>query len=230
MSTKFILKLLFGAVILPVATGFAQPEYRVGALPAVNLNIKLKRNWSINSRIESRQQFESGIHGVESIREYDYLLTDVSLQVARKVGLNGRVGGGYLLRFGSGELAHRFIQQYAFVQKKSGYRLAHRVMTDQTISNLEDLELRFRYRLTLEVPFNGEAVDPGEFYFKVSNEFVNSLQTNIYDLENRFVPLIGYETRKKFKIETGLDYRVDGFFNQSTRHSYWYSLNFFFEI
>jgi hypothetical protein len=217
-------------VILPVATGFAQPEYRVGALPAVNLNVKLKKNWSINSRIESRQQFESGIHRVESIREYDYLLTDVSLQVARKVGLNGRVGGGYLLRFGSGELAHRFIQQYAFVQKKSGYRLAHRVMTDQTISNLEDLELRFRYRLTLEVPFNGEAVDPGEFYFKVSNEFVNSLQTNIYDLENRFVPLIGYETRKKFKIETGLDYRVDGFFNQSTRHSYWYSLNFFFEI
>ncbi len=230
MSTKFILCLLFASVLLPSSRMLAQPEYRVGALPAVNLNVKLKKDWSINSRIESRQQFENGIHGVVSNREYDYLLTDVSLQVARKIGLNGRVGGGYLLRFGSGELAHRFIQQYAFVQKKSGYRMAHRLMTDQTISNIEDLELRFRYRFTIEVPFSGESVDPGEFYFKGSNEFVNSIQTGVYDLENRFVPLIGYETRRKFKVETGIDYRVDGFFNQSTRHSYWYSLNFFFEI
>jgi hypothetical protein len=208
----------------------AQTTFQFGALPALNINRKLKNDWSLNAKIESRQLFLRGeVNGI-SENKYNYVLTDYSLITAKKVGLNSRIAAGYLIRIEGEEIFHRFIQQFIVVQKFSGFRLAHRFLSDQTYSALEAPDFRLRYRITTELPLNGESVDPGEFYLKVNNEYVNSLQGGEYDLEIRIVPLLGYDLSSNFKLESGLDYRINSFLNQSTRHSYWLSLNLFLEI
>lgn len=208
----------------------AQSTYQFGVLPSVNLNKKMKNNWSLNTKLESRQLFQRGEFNGTTDKEYNYVLTDMSLIAAKKVGLNSRISGGYLIRLEDGDFFHRFIQQYVVVQNLSGWRLAHRIMSDQTFSKIEKPEIRLRYRITSEIPLNGEAVDPGEFYLKLNNEYVNSFQAKEYDLEIRLIPLLGYDITDNFKIESGLDYRVNSFFNNSTRHSYWMNFNLFIEI
>ncbi len=208
----------------------AQSTYRVGAMPSLNLNSKLKNDWSLNMKIESRQLIQSGRFNDDADKNYKYVLTDFSLISAKKIGLNSRLAGGYLIRVEDGELFHRFLQQYIIVQSMTGFRLAHRFASDQTFSDSEKPEYRVRYRIASEIPLNGESVDPGEFYLKINNEYLNIFQESEYDLEIRLVPLLGYDFTDSFKIETGLDYRVSSFLNDNTRHSFWMSLNLFIEI
>lgn len=208
----------------------AQDAYQFGGLPSLNLNNKFKNDWSLNTKIESRQLFQTReLNGIVD-KNYEYLLTDFSLIAAKSVGLNSRVAGGYLIRVEDRELFHRFIQQYIIVQKLSGYRLAHRFLSDQTFSKSEKPEIRLRYRITAEIPLDGQEVDQGEFYVKINNEYVNSLQAMEYDLEIRLIPLLGYDMADNFKIETGLDYRVNSFLKNKPEHNYWITLNFFIEI
>lgn len=211
-------------------TAYAQSSFQAGTIPSLNFNKKMKNDWSLNSKIESRLVFQRGEFDGDIDNSFNYALTDFSLIGAKKVGLNARIGGGYLIRFREGNVYHRFIQQYVIVQKLTGFRLAHRFLSDQTFSASEEPEFRLRYRITSEIPLNGESVDPGELYLKINNEYINSLQAGAYDLEIRLVPLLGYDITERFKIETGIDYRVNSFLTDDTRHSYWMSLNFFVEI
>lgn len=208
----------------------SQSTYQFGALPSLNLNRKLENDWSLNAKLESRQLFRRGVINGNTEKEYDYILTDFSLIAAKKVGLNSRIAAGYLIRFEDAEVFHRFIQQYVIIQKMSGYRLAHRLLSDQTFSGVEKPEIRFRYRITAEIPLNGESVDPGEFYLKLNNEYINSFQAMDYDLEIRLIPLLGFDITENYKIESGLDYRVNSFLNNKTRHSYWMTFNLFIDI
>jgi hypothetical protein len=208
----------------------AQNTFQLGTLPSMNFNKKLKNDWSLNSKIESRLLLQRGEIDGDVDKNFNYVLTDFSLIVAKKIGLNSRISGGYLIRFEDVDLYHRFIQQYVIVQNLSGFRLAHHFLSDQTFSASEESEFRLRYRITSELPLNGESVDPGEFYFKINHEYINSLQARRYDLEIRLVPLLGYDISDRFKIETGVDYRLNSFLTNTTRHSYWMTLNLFVEI
>jgi hypothetical protein len=210
---------------------YAQNAFQFGGLPSLNLNSKLKHAWSFNTKIESRQLFQQRELAGEAVaRKYEYVLTDFSFIAAKKVGLNSRIAGGYLIRFEDDAILHRFIQQYVVVQKLSGFRLAHRFLSDQTFSQRENPDFRIRYRVSSEIPLNGESVDPGEFYLKINHEYINSLQANEYDLEIRLVPLLGYDLSNRYKLEVGLDYRVSSFLRNETSHRYWAALNFFVEI
>lgn len=208
----------------------AQSTYQVGTLPSINLNKKLKNDWSLNFKIESRQLIQQGDFKVNVNKNFEYVLTDYSLIAAKKVGLNSRIAGGYLIRFRGGELIHRTIQQYSIVQKRIGYRLGHRFVSDQTFSSNENSTFRLRYRLTPEIPLNGQSVDLKEFYIKINNELLNSFQNSEYDLEIRIIPLLGYHIAGSNKIETGVDYRVNSFLTNNSRHTFWLSLNWFIEM
>jgi hypothetical protein len=211
-------------------TTLAQSTYQVGGLPSINLNYKLNNGWSLNFKTESRQLLQKGTFNGDSNKSYEYVLTDYSLIAAKKIGLNSRISGGYLLRFREGEATHRFIQQYTITQKLPHLRLSHRVVTDQTFSPAEATEYRLRYRLATEIPLNGQSADPKEFYLKIGNEYLNTVQDADFDIEIRLVSLLGYAMTEDHKIEVGLDYRVNSFLNHSARHSFWASLNWFIEI
>lgn len=219
MKTKII---FWGVLHFLFNTAFGQNKLEKGLLPSLNINDNLKNNFSVNYRIESRYLSEESSFKNRSQKKYEYILTDFSVILAKKIGLHSRISGGYLLRFKEGEeIIKRYIQQLSSTNLFSNYNVAHRFVTDQTFSKNEAAQYRFRYRVSAEIPLNGFSLNNKEFYFRLNNEYLNSLQNNRYDLEIRLVPLLGYAMNEKDKIELGLDYRVNSFLKDTGQHTIW---------
>jgi len=165
--------------------------------------------------------------GVDELEEPQYLLTDLSLLVSRKVGLMHVISGGYLIRIREGELIHRSILQYVRIGRLGSLRDAHRLVADQTYAEAEKVLLRFRYRISLEIPMSGEELDRNEFYIKMNHEYLNAFQDGQYDLEIRMVPVAGYNFSDLNKMEMGVDYRLSRFMDGPPRHVVWFTANWF---
>lgn len=202
----------------------------MGTLPSININKKVKNDWSYNVKLEARQLLREGDFNGPVNTDFDYVLTDISLITTKKVGLNSRIAGGYLIRLRGEEIIQRTIQQFTTVKRMVGFRLAHRFVSDQTFASAEGPEFRLRYRIGTEIPLNGEAVDPTEFYIKVNNEYLNSWQAKDFDLEIRLVPFLGYAISGNNKIELGLDYRIRSFLDTKTHQNFWVGINWFIEL
>ncbi|MDN5215107.1 DUF2490 domain-containing protein [Fulvivirgaceae bacterium BMA12] len=207
----------------------AQTHTSVGLLPSINYNHKIKRDWDVNFKYESRHFMFQNNPIQQDKLEYDYLLSDFSVLVGRKAGLNSKVTLGVLTRIEPGAMAYRTIQQYIHKAKISTYRVTHRIAADQTFSSHESAEFRLRYRLSAEVPLSGKKVDLKEFYIKLNTETLNSIQNDTYDLEFRVVPNIGYVINKHHKVEFGLDNRFDSFINDQFRFTSWVALNWYYK-
>lgn len=205
----------------------AQNAYRVGMLPQINLNTRLIDSWKLNAKLESRQIFQQGIVGQGEASGYEYALTDLSLVVAHKLYVGSTLAGGYLMRVKEGELIHRFIQQYSFVNDYAAFRMGHRFVADQTLQSNASGLYRFRYRIGLDFALNGQKVDPGEWYLKVTHEYLNVLEAGLYDLEIRLGPVLGHAFTDDNKLEVGLDYRLDAILSGPLRHSLWMRLSWY---
>jgi len=225
MKSLFIL--LFG---FAVAFCGAQNSYQAGFLPSINLNKKLPGDYKLNFKLESRQEIAKGFFNQSSNYSYNYLLTDFSLITAKKIAINKTIAIGYLARLREGELIHRGIQQFIITKAYSGFKLSHRIATDQTFTSSEATEYRFRYRLSSAISLNGQSVDPKEFYLKINNEYLNSFENKDYDLEIRLVPMLGYQFSNTNKLEFGLDYRINAFLKGNTRHRFWLGVNWYLSI
>lgn len=217
---------LFFFILIIYQSIWAQSSFSSGVLPRVRLSSKLTENIKWINGIESRQLFVNNTK--ESSLDYDYVLTDFSSLVSIKIGVNGVLNGGYLLRVEDNKTAHRTIQQYNIVHFYNAYRIGHRFATDQTFSKYEAPEFRTRYRITAEKPLSGDQIDPKEFYVKVSNEYLLSFQNQDTGLEVRVLPFLGYEINTKNKIEIGLDYRLGQLFTSRTENDLWLSFNWFY--
>lgn len=215
-------------VVLLIASSFlvnqAQSNYQMGFLPSLNVNKKLPRDWSLHFKAESRQSL------YQEDFAYKYLQTDLALMAATRIRLNTRVTVGYLLRTDGENIKNRAIQQLSFARRNPFFTLAHRVAMDQTFSSAEATEFRFRYRLSSEIPLEGQFLDTREFFLKVSNEYLNSFQESDYDLEIRGGAYMGYTLFPSSKIELGVDYRADSFINNATRNRLWLGLNFYYSM
>lgn len=209
---------------------WAQSNYELGLLPALNINQKLKKSWGLNYKVESRISGVEGRFSEPAKAETQYLLTDLSVLTSRKVGLNNTLAAGYLLRLENTTVSHRTIQQYTLVSTYNAFRLAQRFSTDQTFSKEEAAEFRLRYRLSFDIPLNGLVVDDREFYLKINNEYLNSLQGGTYGLEIRMVPSLGYAFNDKNKLELGVDYRFSDFLKGPATHTFWLPLSWFISI
>ncbi|MHA7057661.1 DUF2490 domain-containing protein [Aquimarina sp. M1] len=201
----------------------AQTSFTSGLLPKIVLSNKLSNNIKLINSIESRQQLWNVEPGYDF--SYEYLLTDLTTILSYKLSSDKVFNVGYLLRVKKDELIHRSIFQYSIARQLEAVRAAHRFVTDQTFSTVESTEFRLRYRFTIELPFNGYRVDPGEFYLKFNNEYVGSYQSTNTNLEIRIIPFIGYEFTKKNKIEIGPDYRISQLFGPETKNRLWLSIN-----
>jgi len=164
---------------------------------------------------------------LESAWDPGYALTDFILLGSRKVGLAHSVAAGYVFRWRPGDNAHRSVQQFTFVQPHTGVRLAHRIGTDQTFSELEPPVFRVRYRLVAEWPLSGQELDPREPYIKLGNEYLQAWQAGSGDLEIRAIPTLGYAFTDNSKLELGLDYRVNGFVQGAAEQTLWTALQWF---
>ena len=207
-----------------------QHSFRLGLLPAVNINKKVAEDWSLNLKAESRGILNEGVFSEPSGGRFEYSLTDLSVLVSKKAGLNNSLAGGYLVRFRGAKVHHRFIQQFTIVQKFTAFRLAHRFSADQTLTGEEPLEMRIRYRISTDFPFNGQEVDAREFYMKLNNEYLGAFQGEDFDVEIRIVPVLGFAFNDDNKLEWGLDYRVSSFIDGAPASSFWLAVSWFLRI
>jgi hypothetical protein len=208
----------------------AQSNAQYGVLPALNFNSKIHANWRINAKIEGRQEWYLKKESVVENREARWELVDVSILINKKLGLLNAVGMGYVHRMEGAVVFHRFAQQFTRVSLLGSQRLAHRFLSDQTFSEIEPPEWRLRYRLASEIPLNGASLDRKEWYLKLGNEYVNSVQSKDYDLEIRIMPLIGFEYSEQLKLEAGLDYRIDSFVSGELATTSWWAFNIFWDL
>ena len=206
---------------------FAQHDYRVGWLPQLNFNFPMVDQWRLNAGIESRPLVRTGTFATETDDDWQYSLTDVSIVLARKLGANATFSGGWLLRMNRASVEIRLLQQFSTVREYTALRLGQRFAADQTFAAGADMVLRLRYRLGLELPLNGQRVDPGETYLKLNNEYLNVFQSGNYDLEIRLEPTLGYVINDNSKLETGLSYRLDSFLNDGGRSTFWWELGWY---
>lgn len=194
-----------------LCSGQAQSNYGLGSLLTVNFNQSVSSDWELNFRIESRISAATASSSEDIVWSPEYILSDLALLASRKAGAGGKVAGGYLFRIEGNQTAHRFIQQYARVQRLDGWRLSQRFAADQTIGRADLPEWRLRFRLSAEIPFNGTSVDEGEGYFRMSQETLGKLEGPDADLEFRIVPLMGWVFSESHRLEWGIDYRIDEF-------------------
>jgi hypothetical protein len=212
--------------IVSTAVGLSQSRSDGGLLPSVNL-IHKSKGYAYNFRIESRQFVFNDPPSERSTFTYDYGLTDISGLVSKKVDFDKAVALGYLFRWNGNAIEHRFIQQFIVTRKYTDFKLAHRITTDQTFSQIEAPIYRLRYRVATEFPLSGDNVDVNEFYFKLNHEYLNAVQGSQYDLEIRILPFIGYEIAAGSNIEIGIDYRVNSFLAKETEHRFFLGINWF---
>ncbi|GAA4274849.1 DUF2490 domain-containing protein [Aquimarina gracilis] len=207
---------------------YGQSSFSSGILPKVRVSYKLTDQIKWINGIESRQLLIDDTN--DDSFNYDYVLTDISSLLSFRIGAHGVLNGGYLLRIKDEKLFHRTIQQYNLVFNYDTFRIGHRFATDQTFNSQESVELRGRYRITLEKPLSGNNIDQGEFYLKLGNEYIFKFQDDKSDLEMRVLPFLGYEINTKNKIEIGLDYRLDKLLNSGAENDLWLSINWFYTI
>jgi hypothetical protein len=196
-------------------------------MPVINVNFGLKRGWGINTKFESRQILLTAVDGEENEYNLNYVLTDLSLLASKKVGLNNSLVAGYRARFIDGLVLHEFRQQFTLIRSYSGFRMAYRFMATQMFGSDITPEYRLRFRLTAMIALNGQTVDPKEFYLKISNEYITSIQSDIFNYELRLVPLIGYEFNDNNKLEFGLDYRLSSLFEESLVNTFWINVGWY---
>ncbi len=200
-----------------------QANYRMAVLPEINLNRSFDDRWALNAKLKSRPLLAWGTFG-EGRTVFQYSLTDLSLAAARRVGLGQNLTLGYLLRRTRSDTRHRLFQQYSFVQHLRTFRLGHRLASDQTFAPGAAMELRLRYRLSVELPLSGQQVDPRELYLKASQEQLHDFRGRNYDLELRLTPTLGYVITDRSKLETGLEYRIDNLLQGPSRSTFFWRL------
>lgn len=206
---KYLLVFIFSLITLEV---YSQTAIQSGLLPSVNLNKKLPRDWTINANIESRVYLE---------------LTDMALQVSKKIGYEYTLSAGYLLRASAGEFIQRYIQQFTSVRQCNAYRLGHRVASDQTFEAGERPIFRLRYRLAYELPLNGYRVDLKEAYFKMTNEYMYTFNDLSSEVGLRLGPAIGYVVNEATNLEFGFDYRLNAIFTEEVNNRIWVTTRLF---
>ncbi|WP_274826490.1 DUF2490 domain-containing protein [Maribacter polysaccharolyticus] len=205
----------------------AQSTYELGILPSLNLSKGLEHGYKVSFKLESRQLFKEGFIAMQNDFDHQYVLTDLTTMVAKKVATNKSVALGYLFRLKAGKVLHRGLQQYATTKRYTGFQMSHRFLMDQTFGDSFKTLYRLRYRIGAEIPLSGDKVDPKEPYFKIYHEYVNGLQAGVYDLEVRLCPFIGYVFTSKRKLQFGLDYRIKSFVNDSTFNRFFIGINWF---
>lgn len=206
------------------SVSIAQRVNTYGVLPTYNIKTKLPKDWSANLKIESRQEL------FQENWDYSYQLTEVSLGAAKKIGSKTKVAAGYLISMDNESTDHRLFQQFCYTKKYHSFRLSHRFQTDQTFVKNSSNKYRLRYKISGEIPLSGISIDPKEFYLKIGNEYLNRLKDKEYDLEIRTSGFVGFTASPKYKIELGIDYRLDSFIHEDPRNRYWLGINFYQSI
>ena len=165
-------------------------------------NKKVNSKWNIHHEVQYRN------YNVIGDLEQLLLRTGIGYNLTEG-GNNLLLGYGYIhsenylgqsdIKVSLGE--HRIFQQFISKQKVGKVILQHRYRFEQRFV-ADDIKLRFRYFLGINVPLISLNEDRNPLYVSIYNEiFINSVG-NIYD-RNRLYGGIGYKINDNIKMEFG---------------------------
>jgi hypothetical protein len=199
----------------------------VGISPELNISYRLNDKWKINSKIESFHNIYLPAEDNESSPGHYYEGTDIQFFLSYRINPFFGAAIGYQHSIEPGEKnSNRSIQQISAVHGKNKLKFGHRIRSDQTFYDEDPPKIRFRYRLSMEIPLQGTSLDPGEFYLLASEEILYGIQNKTSDFENRVVLSIGHFFLNKNKLQLGVDYRAD-ISTDLVNQNFWFKLGWF---
>ncbi len=182
----------------------------IGTAPEISLGYKINDQWSLATKTESFHTFYSFDENLDNSWKYNYEGTDIQLFFNYRLNPFWRVALGYQLGTEPQNVPdHRSIQQLTYSRRPEGILFGHRLRTDQTFYADESPQYRIRYRLSVEFPLQGLAIDQREFFIVTSEELILATQNNEVELENRLALWLGYQLLNGNELQTGIDYRID---------------------
>ncbi|MBE0662440.1 MAG: DUF2490 domain-containing protein [Bacteroidales bacterium] len=178
--------------------------------PDLAINFKLNEDYFLNTKIEAFHYFVERDVNDSPIWVSNFDGTDFQLFLTKRLNPYNRVSLGYQYGFEPNDPgSHRIIQQFSTISRPRNLTIGHRLRSDQTFYQEESFKLRLRYRFSLEVPLQGQALDPGEFFLLASEEVLFDYQDSTVGFENRLVFNIGYMIKPSQKLQFGFDLRSE---------------------
>lgn len=200
---NFCLALLFVAPALLSAQGTITRIWE----PSVTHSHSLNDFWRVTGQLTAYQSMDR-LERVEA-----------SVMPLRRLSPRATAGLGYLNRIGTpfestSAIEHRFVLQYGYQHPWSRHQVSHRFRVEERVRESGNVH-RFRYRLSLRSPLQGERLDPKEVYLLTQNEGLASYSENPFSGENRISVHLGYLLPNRQRFEIGLQHRAERLFTDS---------------
>ncbi len=176
--------------------------------PSATYTHKVNDFWSVASQLTAIQS-SVGLERME-----------VSVMPLRRLSPRTTIGLGYLNRVGSpfespSVIENRFTLQYGYQHPWRIHQVSHRFRVEERIRDGEFTH-RFRYRVSLRAPIQGDRIDAGETYWLTQNEGLASFRSGDFSGENRISVHLGYLRQNLQRVEVGLQYRAESLFSRNT--------------
>ena len=209
----------------------AQSLWEGGWLPEISVSHRWSEKWRVSTQLESMQQLYSNGGAGPLDLDYQYIRTDLTAVLSHSLNPNWSLAAGNMFRFSTGDgVTYRSLQQVAYNTRGGAVRFGHRLRTDQTFTPNQPTLWRLRYRLSLEVPLQGQSLDPGEWYWLGSTEQLMRIRRGDSSWEHRLSASLGYYFNARNKLEFGFDYRHDESFFFQSRNRLWTTINYYINL
>lgn len=175
-------------------------------------NKKVNSKWNIHNEIQYRNY--------NAIGDLEQLLLRTGLGYTFNEDKNNvLLGYGYILSENyigdtdekTSVNEHRIFQQFTSKQNIGSLILNHRYRFEQRFVE-NDFKMRFRYFLSLNIPFS----ETSNYYISAYNEVFLNTESAVFD-RNRVYGGIGYNLNKNIKLEAGY---MNQFFETSSRDQF----------
>jgi hypothetical protein len=174
----------------------------------------------VNDQLEATISFSSEMNAIE--REFaDKRVTakvnNLNLEGALSYDAdpNLNLAGGFLFRLRdpfTGTTAElRPWQQASLLRRVGKYRLRTRLRVEERWRGSDlDFDLRLRYRISADVPLEGQRLDSREFYLNASTEalLTPTRDRAFYFWQGRIYLGLGYQFNDRQRLEPALDFRT----------------------
>ena len=232
-SADLILKLKCGlgfVLLLMVSPACAQEDWLWQWEPEFSYTHRLGGLWKVNAKASFLQSLTTPAEA-ETDRQYQFDQAQVQFFATYSLRTNLKVSGGYYFRINDptetlGSHNHRLAEQFAFVSQVGGRRWANRLRLEQRFQD-QGYVNRARYRVSFDVPLNGERIDPGEKYLIVSDEWLFSFTSRQSESQNRLYLGIGWFANPERKTEVGVQYRLGGIGSEDLSNTLWFTTAFY---
>ncbi len=197
--------------LLFITAGKGQDNFTGYLQPSAALSYELSPRFSQNASLKQRTYFYRDSEGELRARHLDAVLF-----TKFRISANSSTSFGLQYRFrnafdpDSGDEV-RLTQQYNIALRPAVIRFGHRIRSEQRIFSDRTVH-RFRYRLALDGPLQGQQTDVGEAYWIGSLEPLLSAGKGMGpEADLRLTAWLGYRINEGQKLQLGPEFRWEDF-------------------